>query len=302
MLRTAQLLKYAGYEVFNRTATSKEYRRRHKTRRKPPSEWIIVKDAHPAIISEDEARAAAALNRERSIACRTAPRSVGSPYPLTGGLFTCGRCGANMVSDGRNYYVCSTVKSSGGKGCGDRCSVRREFVERPIVSYIKWRFCSPKAVEQVAEALQAERRAASQRRSAAADSLARRLTELDREISRLTNALAKGLSPGRAHAEINLRLDEKRQIEQELRSTSRQGPGDGPTDVLTLLSGFEERFANAEPQIRKRMIRAFVSGIQLLPDQGLVRVHTHERPRPEASASHFRDVAGVGLEPTTPRV
>lgn len=92
-----------GYGVWN--ARNKEGRER------PPSEWVIVPNARPALITEDEARAIVAARR-RAQGTATIPtirgRILTSEYLLSGGLFLCGRCNANIIgfrTSSGEYYV-----------------------------------------------------------------------------------------------------------------------------------------------------------------------------------------------------
>jgi hypothetical protein len=79
ILQPSVILQYCGYGVWN--ARTKEGRER------PPSDWVIVPHAHPAIITEDEARAILAARR-RSKETATIPtnrgRSQASRYLLSG--------------------------------------------------------------------------------------------------------------------------------------------------------------------------------------------------------------------------
>jgi len=93
LLQPHVLLEYAGYAVWNVHA-------KHG-RERPSSEWVIVPDAHPAILTEEEAKAIAEARRRRHEdnhrfdgGCR---RSQTSSYLLSGGLFKCERCGSNMI-------------------------------------------------------------------------------------------------------------------------------------------------------------------------------------------------------------
>jgi DNA invertase Pin-like site-specific DNA recombinase len=96
LLQPSVLLQDAGFGVWNVHADH--------GRRRPPTEWEIVENAQPAIITLEEAEAILAVNqrltgvaKDRSGGRMATMRSARSPYLLTGGLFICKRCGANMV-------------------------------------------------------------------------------------------------------------------------------------------------------------------------------------------------------------
>jgi len=75
---------------------------------------VTVPKTHAALITEDEARGILAARRQARGSCTISTnrgRSLTSDYLLSGGLFQCGRCKANMIglrkSNGE-YYVCGS--------------------------------------------------------------------------------------------------------------------------------------------------------------------------------------------------
>lgn len=118
---------YVGDLVYNRF-TDKSVRdydspipgKRKETRsRNPETEWVVVRDAHPALVSRISFLRAA----ERRSAHRpggVVPKSV---HLLTG-LLRCGHCGERMIAQSRRnkdkvyrYYVCRTYHRSGRSAC-----------------------------------------------------------------------------------------------------------------------------------------------------------------------------------------
>jgi hypothetical protein len=93
ILQPSVILQFCGYGVWN--ARTKEGRERLA------SEWVIVPNAHPALITEEEARALLAARRRCAQATAMIPNNRGrsqiSEYLLSGGLFKCQRCGSNMI-------------------------------------------------------------------------------------------------------------------------------------------------------------------------------------------------------------
>jgi hypothetical protein len=130
ILQPSVILQFCGYGVWN--ARTKQGRER------PPSEWVIVPNAHPALITEDEARAIIAARRQAK-AASTFPRNRGrsqtSKYLLSGGLFRCARCNANMIgfrTSSGEYYVCGSQPYRKGMGCGPGVYVPRRAVEAEV--------------------------------------------------------------------------------------------------------------------------------------------------------------------------
>ena len=123
LLEPHKLLQYAGYGVWN-------VHRKNGVKR-PPVEWVVVEGAQEALITEDEAmRIAEVRASRRALQHGDRGRRGGvnrSDYLLSGGLFTCARCGANLVGHastngkGRSgrYYTCGSAKYRKGLGCGD---------------------------------------------------------------------------------------------------------------------------------------------------------------------------------------
>jgi hypothetical protein len=63
-------------------------------------EWVIAERGHEALITKEEARKIAEARRSfggKKQFNAGASRSRTSRYLLSGGLFRCGRCGANMI-------------------------------------------------------------------------------------------------------------------------------------------------------------------------------------------------------------
>src|SRR5215472_14582231 len=56
ILQPSVIMQFCGYGVWN--VRTKEGRER------PPSDWVIVPNAHPALITEDEARAISTARRQ----------------------------------------------------------------------------------------------------------------------------------------------------------------------------------------------------------------------------------------------
>lgn len=107
---------------------------------KDQSEWIIVENAHPALLTEDEFEA---LNKLRRMKLKrdgtlTSYQS-NNPHLLTGGersQFNCGCCGSKIISSG-DVYTCGKYNTNGKKGCGaSYFSVKTEWLENKILNEI----------------------------------------------------------------------------------------------------------------------------------------------------------------------
>jgi len=128
------LMQYAGCGTW---AVRKKRRRKWND----ASDWEVVPNAHPAIITEAEAKVIAQA-RERARCTFHKPadrgskrRTEASPYLLTGGLFVCRRCGANMIGHrnrGYSYYACGASQYRRGEGCGQGAMVSQPMLEAEV--------------------------------------------------------------------------------------------------------------------------------------------------------------------------
>jgi DNA invertase Pin-like site-specific DNA recombinase len=126
-LSPSGLLQYCGHAVYGVT------RGRHGPM-VPAAEWVVVPNAHPAIISHEEALSIAATRHEMNNGAHA--RGVSAPYCLAGGLFRCGRCGWSMVlSEG--FYVCSSKRRLGRRSaCASSPRIRVSPVESDVAAGI----------------------------------------------------------------------------------------------------------------------------------------------------------------------
>lgn len=106
---------------------------------KDESEWIIVKNAHPALLTEDEFEA---LNRLRGAKLKragTTSRFQSNNEHLLIGYpdrFTCGCCGSKIISSG-DVYTCGKYNTNGKKGCGaSYFSVSSDWLENKVLDEI----------------------------------------------------------------------------------------------------------------------------------------------------------------------
>ena len=129
LLSLSSLLQYSGNGVWGVHDS-----RHHK---RPPIEWAISRNAHPAIITAEEARAIAAVRRDLSLRKLHGSYVATSSlhYLLSGGLFRCRRCGRSMVGFSSDRYTCRTRMLGDARGgCGRGTNVRGEPVESEVIA------------------------------------------------------------------------------------------------------------------------------------------------------------------------
>jgi site-specific DNA recombinase len=286
--RWDRLIEYAGVGLFNRTAQKKTTRRKVGRRERPWSDVIVMERGQEPIITVDEAKALNELTKSRQVRRGHTNRVVRSAYLLTGGLSTCAKCGEGIVGHGSpagRRYVCGMYKRTRGAGCPSNRSIRCELADEPLLEYLHRRYAAPKARAQLQKAVDAEYRKASGVRSSRRRELERGLRDIEGQIRRLVDAMAKG---GKRLRSVTARIEhleaEQDQLSHELeREGQKRAPK--PPDVEALLSRFKERFRDAAPDARKRMIKAFIKQVEFDLEANEIRVHQYQRPELEALAS-----------------
>lgn len=195
LLQPSILLQYAGQGVWNVHGP----RGRHN----PPSDWVIVDNAHPGIISFEEAEAVLAANVElghvgsnHSKARMAQVRTQGSRYLLSGDLMVCKRCGSNMVgyrNRGRLYYVCGAKAYRRGFGCGPALQIRKEEIEEAVVNEVGCLFNSWTDTKHLMQLVNEEQRALHEQEAAESLELTREIARVDQELDNLRKAIRGGL-------------------------------------------------------------------------------------------------------------
>ena len=182
----------------NRVYMGEFYFNRHEWRTakiKAPTEWIKVEV--PAIIDEKTFDRVAARRHARQPSQMPGQR-LASPALLMG-LIKCGHCGASMTQatgkSGRyRYYKCTTRMSIGVRRCTAR-NLSRESTEQIVLTTLADKVFTPSRVEIMLRELRKRQRAARSAEDARFQHLTRELKEIDTGITRLYEAVEKGLLP-----------------------------------------------------------------------------------------------------------
>ncbi len=313
LLEPSALLQYAGYGVWNVHGKHGHHR--------PFSEWQIVENAHPAIITLEEAEAIGAVNTQqrklgtdRSRGRMAAVRTQGSRYLLSGGLLVCKRCGANLVgyrNQNRLYYVCGAKAYRKGLGCGPALQVRKQEMEDAVVEEVGLLFDSWADTKRLMQTLNEELRALQQQQASESVEIARELAKVDEEISHIRQAVKAGLDDLEwANSELS-RLKARRTellARQEVVGGEPAVPQFDLTQVEVFRQRFIQAFAQGTNEERRAFARLFVKRIEVDPASGDVCMYLVSRPpalaqrrTPASQETGVRIgvVAGAGFEPAT---
>jgi DNA invertase Pin-like site-specific DNA recombinase len=252
----------------------------------PKEAWIVVEDAHEAIIDQPLfERVQAKLHDRRrdksGQSYRTHTRGNDDAYLLSGLVF-CAHCGCKMhgntlIAKGHRYprYSCSTYVRSGKNnphGCGCHAAPQDTLVN-VLVRKLQESVLSNENLDRLRSALMRQidqRRAGSSKET---DSLRRQLTDLDREIDRAAENFLR--APAEILDLVGKKLAAlKRQrdlIQDALRAVKTAGiPKDVNTEVdaaVDHLWRLGEELLTAEPGRRREVFRLFIDRIELQFDQ-----------------------------------
>jgi site-specific DNA recombinase len=221
---------YAGRLVWNKVRMVKDPDTgRRISRPNPESEWQSADVRELAIISRELLDAAQKRKKARSV---THPNQQRRPRHMLPGLLKCGACGAGMSSNGKDPWGririrCSAATESGT--CRDPKTFYLDSVEAAVLNGLTAEMRHPDVIAEYVRTYREERK----RLAAEADQkrirFERRLGELNREIDRLVDAIAKGHGDPAVLGPRSTTLHEERQkISTDLASASPA------TDVVAL--------------------------------------------------------------------
>ena len=313
---------YVGRLVWNKVRMVKDPDTgKRLSRSNPKSDWQVADVPHLAIVNPELFAAAQKRKEERG---RTHPSHQRRPRRMLSGLLRCGSCGASMATNGRDKsgrvrIRCSAATESGT--CSDAKTFYLDTVESAVLSGLKSELRAPKVISEYVRTYLEERKRLAIASNAKRQRLEHQLGQLNREIERLVNAIAKGHGDPSVLGPQSTALDAKRKrISKELQS---EPPA--PKEVAlhpVILKRYEEQLGRLEEALAKGIsagdgeaaeaIRDLVETVTVFRDPGRLGGVTVEiAGRLNALLGEMaypnrvkgvwgKMVAGEGLEPPTP--
>jgi site-specific DNA recombinase len=252
----------------------------------PKDAWIVVEDAHEAIIDKAifERVQAKLQERKRSnpdATYRTHTRYNVDSYLLSG-LVYCSHCGckmhgAKLARKGNQYqkYVCSTYCRSGKNnphGCGYH-GVHQEQLVEVLVRKLQETVLTSANLDRLREALRRQLENQWKNCSQGAESLHRKHAELNREIDRAADNFLRAPADvlGLIGDKLSALKRQRDHVEEELKlAKAAKPPNDAESQierVVGRLWRLGEDIAKAEPARRREVFRLLVSRIELQFDK-----------------------------------
>jgi len=263
-----KLLQYAGLGIWNR----RDFRAGGKSW-KDRSEWKIVENAHPAIITMEEAEAIHAIREQR--ASRPGRRGKRPcPHLLSGGLLICSGCGANYAGrtkHGDDYYVCGSHIYRDGADCDKPWYIRREDADSAAFDCIQLILSNDhehtrRIVHDYNKWVDSQTALYGSTENARKDEICR----LEEEIKNLTQSLAAGVDPVTVRTAINERAQhiEKLQSLGDAELPSKITARDLDTQAAEVRKIAESR----DPDRKRAIIRKYIAAMKALPEERTVVV------------------------------
>lgn len=184
---------YAGRLVWNKVRMVKDPDTgRRVSRPNAENDWQTTDVPALAIVSRELFEAA---QRRKKARCVSHPGQQRRPRHILSGLLKCGACGAGMASNGKDRsgrvrIRCSAATESGM--CPDPKTFYLATVEAAVLNGLTRELRHPEVLAEYVRTYHAERKRLAAEANRRRSSLERRLGELNREIDRLVDAIAKG--------------------------------------------------------------------------------------------------------------
>lgn len=245
-------LTYAGHTCWNRHAERNEHGYVGGQKYRPRSEWVIQRDTHDALITDDEAEAILAAVESRKI---TRDKAAAGTYLLTGLLLT---------PDGRKWHVDGEGFYRAGKGK----RIKAAEVDRAVVDVVAKDLAGDEFARAVLDHYRHQAKPAT--RDTTRSKMAARVGEIDRQSARLSDLLAETTAPAAL-----LRQLEKLEAERENLAAALDAAREDEkvsaalrnltlVDVQRFLAGIASQIGT-EPELLKEALAGIIEHVTLDP-------------------------------------
>jgi len=242
-------LLYAGHTVWNRHNEKIDGRYKGGKRYRDRKEWVIQRDTHQAMITDEEAETLLS-NREKDRAARKRRRI--STYLLTG-LIKC-RCGANLCGE-CGYYRCP-------KRCGNR-GIKKETLEQVFINLVFEELFSSETIEDLKEAIRKKTLKSKLAKPNRQEELNKQLRTLEKEIDGIIDLIQQVTHKRTLLSRIDALEEERTEVETELniitKSPVAKAVNAKTKDISRFLKDYKKKFQDSDIQRKKAMIMGLIS-------------------------------------------
>jgi site-specific DNA recombinase len=208
---------YRGQLIWNKVRMVKDPDTgRCVSRPNPESEWHTASVPDLAIVTDEMFQEA---QRRKAAHAHQLPTHQRRPRHVLSGLLRCAACGSGMSSyggrNGQTRIRCPAANESGT--CPDPLTFELSAVESAVLSGLRKELQHPDLIAEYVRTYQAERQRLAMAASRNGTRLERRRGEIDREVARLVDGIAKGIGdPKPLGDRMKVICAERRDIEAQL--------------------------------------------------------------------------------------
>ena len=314
---------YIGRLVWNRQRFVKDpVTGKRVSRLNPPSEWIVREVPHLQIVSGvlwDRCKARQLeLRIDRTTQKENHFRDRRRPRYLFSGLTQCGQCGGAYTMISRDLIGCATARNKGT--CDNRLNIRRDALEQRVLVALRRKLMDPTLFRAFCDEFTREINRASSIEAQQIDVTRRGLSQIDRDLDRLVEALLAGVSATVIKPKVEQLEGRKAALAQSLEAIKAPRPALHPRmaeiyrakvdDLRTALNNESTRMEAIE------ILRSLVDAVVLVPRHGELKIELRgdlggilQVAENEGSPSFVNGlrsqvemVAGIGFEPMTFRL
>jgi site-specific DNA recombinase len=313
---------YAGRLVWNKVRMVKDPDTgKRLSRPNPKNDWQTVDMPGLRIVSQELFDTA----QSRKRACgQKHPNQQRRPRHMLSGLLRCGACGAGMSTNGKDNsgrirIRCSAATESGS--CHDAKTFYLKTVESAVLAGLENEMRHPQVIAEYVRTYHEERKRLSAKANAKRAHLELRFGELNREIDRLVDAIAKGHGdPAVLGPRSSALNEERKQVALEL--SVEPAVNDTISLHPAVLARYKEQLVELQDALSKGInagdseaaeaIRGLVETVTVFRDPsrpggvmieivGRLNALLGEQAYPNKVRGVWgKMVAGEGLEPPTP--
>lgn len=187
---------------------------RYKRRKRPEADWKEFQDDSLQIVTPELFERAQRRTRDRSNPDKRL-KSGYKPKYLLSGLLKCDCCNSHFVMADNRSYACSTFIGGGKSACVNHIRVRRDALEKAILTPVMDQLLCPQRVERMAREIQRLYEARVNDEVDRLEKFPQEVRKLEERIGRLRERLRQGdpdMEPDELHAAIERAEAKRREL------------------------------------------------------------------------------------------
>lgn len=274
---------------------------------KDKKEWVIVKNAHPAIIDRETARKVKVPMGSSNNKKYVSPAN--SRYILTGKnlfsekLFSCSNCGANYVGveiwgkykgNKKRYlkYICSNYHKKGVIACEKPYFISKDWIENEVISEISNRYSTSNKIEKLISGLIESRKSKGNQIKESLKRVDKDIRKVQKEIDELTEAIFKGVDKTiliPKSKELAKKMKGLEKTKEYLLEEKNNQESINLDSMIRIFTNFKDIIKNGNYENQHNAIKTFLKSIVVNPLKREIKLNYFVLP-----ASYFTSIHNGG--------